>query len=147
MAHKRQPSKTGLSGLRRKLGILVFADWPERGEIAAALAGSAEPPLELREENNNGATAAESGAADVIMFVFDSAHQPEVVPITAATPGADRPARIALIRQRSAHAIREALRAGADDVLFLPLDQEDLTRALLKVSETRLFKRPPPEAN
>ena len=142
MAHKWQPSQTGLSGLRRKLGVLVFADGPERGEIRAALAGLAEPPLELREENNNGATAAESGAADVIMFVFDANHKSDPASITAATPGAERPVRIALMRQRSAHAIREALRAGADDVLFLPLDQEDLTRALLKVSETRVAQTP-----
>ena len=34
--------------------------------------------------------------------------------------------------------MRRVLRAGADELLFLPLDPGDATRALLKVSESRL---------
>ena len=142
MADEWQPPPAGLSGLHRKLGVLVFADRTERDGIAAVLAGIAEPPLELRDADNNGARAAERVAADVIMFVCDHSRNSPVAAIAMAAPGADRPVRIALVRDRSARAIREALRAGADEVLFLPLDHEDVTRALLKVSETRTVEAP-----
>ena len=140
MADEWQPPPAGLSGLHRKLGVLVFADRTERDGIAAVLAGIAEPPLELRDADNNGARAAQRVAADVIMFVCDHSRNSPVAAIAMAAPGADRPVRIALVRDRSARAIREALRAGADEVLFLPLDHEDVTRALAQSQRTsRVF--------
>jgi pilus assembly protein CpaE len=42
---------------------------------------------------------------------------------------------IALIPNRSAQAVRTALRAGASEVLFLPLQLEELTGCLVKISE------------
>jgi pilus assembly protein CpaE len=139
MAQKWQPSPTGLGGLHRKLDVMLSADRTERDAIQAALAAVAEPPMELRDAGNDGPPAA---AVDVVLFVFDRNHEPESVPAVAPAPGAERPVRIALMRDRSAPAIRDALRAGADDVLFLPLDQEHLTRALLKVSESRIAQTP-----
>ena len=43
----------------------------------------------------------------------------------------------ALVQERSPVLMRRILRAGADELLFLPLDIGDATRALLKISETR----------
>ena len=48
-----------------------------------------------------------------------------------------RPALFALVHERSSVLMRRILRAGADELLFMPLDQGDVTRALLKISETR----------
>jgi len=42
----------------------------------------------------------------------------------------------AAVARRSADAVRHALRAGANEVLFLPLDPVDLACSLLKVSES-----------
>lgn len=42
---------------------------------------------------------------------------------------------VAVLSKRSAELVRQALRAGATEVLFLPLDPIDLARLLLKVSE------------
>lgn len=42
---------------------------------------------------------------------------------------------IAVVAARSAEAVRHALRAGANEVLFFPLDPVDMARSLLKVSE------------
>jgi pilus assembly protein CpaE len=48
-----------------------------------------------------------------------------------------RPSLLALLSARSAGLIKRALRSGADEVLFMPLDPGEATRALLKVSESR----------
>ena len=48
-----------------------------------------------------------------------------------------RPVLFALVHERSPVLMRRNLRAGADELLFLPLDAGDATRALLKISETR----------
>ena len=47
------------------------------------------------------------------------------------------PGSFALLRDRSPDLMKRVLRAGADELLFLPLDPGDATRALLKISETR----------
>jgi pilus assembly protein CpaE len=44
---------------------------------------------------------------------------------------------IALLPHRSPSSMRRALHAGADDLLFFPVAVDDVTRALLKLSETR----------
>src|SRR5579863_10222374 len=48
-----------------------------------------------------------------------------------------QPAVIAAIGERSGDAVRKALRAGADDVFFLPAEPVDLSRCLVRVGETR----------
>jgi len=131
------PIAAGIS--RRKLRILVIASTPDRAEIRSALAGVTEPHLEVREADAGTTSPAAGDPVDVVMFGFDK-DQPRGVP--AAVRGGVRPVRIALVRDRTSLAIREALRTGADEVLFLPLDQGDLARALLKISETRQLQEP-----
>jgi pilus assembly protein CpaE len=48
-----------------------------------------------------------------------------------------RPSLLALLSARSPGLMKRALRAGADEILFMPLDPGEATRALLKVSEAR----------
>ena len=48
-----------------------------------------------------------------------------------------RPTLLALLSARSAGLMKRALRSGADEILFMPLDPGEATRALLKVSEAR----------
>src|SRR5262249_17975095 len=82
------------------------------------------------------------GPADVVMFVFGPDQLRGRVTAAVGTGGAERAVRIALMQEQSTEAIHEALRAGADEVLFLPLDQNDLARALVKINESRRLREP-----
>jgi pilus assembly protein CpaE len=120
----------------RKLHVLLFADHEERGEIRKALDATEEPQLEIREAAADFKPERTRDPIDVVMFAFAGEHHPAHIP----APGADlgkTPVRIALMNERSPGAVRAALRAGADEVLFLPLDQVEVARALLKISEVR----------
>ena len=48
---------------------------------------------------------------------------------------------LAVLAARSAGLMKRALRSGADEILFLPLDPGEATRALLKISEARCRPR------
>lgn len=48
-----------------------------------------------------------------------------------------RPVLFALVQERSPVLMRRILRAGADELLFLPLDAGDATRALLNISDRK----------
>jgi len=51
---------------------------------------------------------------------------------------APRPVLFALLAERSPGLMKRVIRAGADELIFMPLEGGDLTRALLKISESRL---------
>jgi pilus assembly protein CpaE len=119
----------------RTLRVLMIADEAERDALRAALAGVTEPHLETSEIAPGAPARTAVKPTDVVIFVFHKERKPAVS--DAAVAGHERPVRIALVHERSTQTIREALRAGADEVLFLPLDSGDLARALLKISETR----------
>jgi pilus assembly protein CpaE len=119
-------------GARPTLRVVLIAAQPQRGEIAAALAAVTEPMLEIREADPGSPV---SDDADLVMFVFDREHKEQPGHAAAGEHGAA--VRIALMHERSSYAIREAIRAGADEVLFLPLEQGELARALVKISESR----------
>ncbi len=70
MADEWQPSQTGLSGLRRKLGVLVFADGPSVTRLGRRWPDWRSPRWNCAKRITT-APGTESGAADVIMFVFD----------------------------------------------------------------------------
>jgi pilus assembly protein CpaE len=124
------------------LRVLLISPQPQGGEIRAALAAVTEPHLEIREAQAGAPLQRSNDGADVVMFVFDREHKAQTFPAVIGVRDGVPPVRIALMHERSSHAIREALRAGADEVLFLPLDQGDLARALLKISETRKPQEP-----
>jgi pilus assembly protein CpaE len=123
-------------GLPRRLRLLLLGDAAERGEIRSVLLAVTEPQLEVREEQLESWRNGTSGDVDVVLFVFNRELRAQVVPAVPAG-GEQSPVRIVLIRDHSPQTIREALRSGADEVLFLPLDQGDLARVLLKISESR----------
>jgi pilus assembly protein CpaE len=75
--------------------------------------------------------------ADVEMVLVGDDEQAALNFLHQEAGETPRPALFALLAERSQASIRRALRAGADEVLFLPLAQEDLMRPLLKLSETR----------
>ena len=115
--------------------MLLVSTQPQSGEIRAALSALTEPHLEIREAQASG--PAHGDGVDVVMFVFDREHKGHSIPAVTRGHGGEFPVRIALMHDRSSLAIREALRSGADEVLYLPLDQAELARTLVKISETR----------
>lgn len=133
MPHETQ-THPPVRGSYRPLRVLLLAGSAEQGNVRAALGGVTEPQLDVRESEDGVPAQAAGAPVDVIMFEFDPLAPPQFNNVTG---GGEPPVRVALTRERSSQAIREALRAGADEVLFLPLNQEDLSRALLKISETR----------
>jgi pilus assembly protein CpaE len=101
------------------------------------LAALGDPPLEISESTPDGNGAAVS-AEVVMVLVNDDQQSDAAVGYLQRQASADpRPVLFALLHDRSSELMKRVLRAGADELLFLPLDTGDLTRALLKISEAR----------
>jgi pilus assembly protein CpaE len=118
--------------------ILVCEKTAERAEVRKALSALSDPKLEI-EETGIGTTAGSGAACDLAMVIFDGNEEGALAYLERQrqTKLDRRPALFALLCERSPELMRRVLRAGADEVLFLPLDVGDATRALLKLSEAR----------
>jgi len=128
---------------RAPLRVEVVAEKPEqRGEVRAALGTIADPPLEVIEiEPSEGAGAPsgkQSPPADVSMVMFNGNESMSMDYLQRKAVLAPRPVLFALLAERSPGLMKRVIRAGADELIFMPLEGEDLTRALLKISESRL---------
>jgi pilus assembly protein CpaE len=120
-----------------------------RAEVLASLQGLPEPQLEITEKspdalgassNGNGKGSANGNghaAPDVVMVVFNGDEEGSLNYLQEVGETEPRPAIFALLHERSPGLMKRVLRAGADELLFLPLDTGDATRALLKISESR----------
>lgn len=117
--------------------LLVGGAEPPGLDVRTALGKLGDPPLELIESGPNGGDG-EGIPPDVVMVLFDGGSEEDSLSyLQSQAENTPRPALFALLRERSAVLMRRILRAGADELLFLPLDEGDATRALLKISETR----------
>jgi len=122
---------------RNSLKVLVVGeDGQQRRDIHSALAELSEPELEIAEVGPQLAGKLNHGT-EVAMVVVDGSEDASLDFIQAQAQHSPRPALFALLHERSSNLMRRALRAGADEVLFLPMDHGDATRALLKISEAR----------
>jgi pilus assembly protein CpaE len=108
----------------------------QRAEVRMMLAALGDPPLEISESAPDGnGSAAE---AEVVMVLVNADESEAPVAYLQRQASLDpRPVLFALLHDRSSDLMKRVLRAGADELLFLPLDSGDVTRALLKISETR----------
>ncbi len=111
-----------------------------RDEVKQALLRVTEPRLQLIESEQQGANSDGSPALaiDVSMVLFEGDEDKELAYLQHHSSLKPRPALFGLLKERSPGLMKRVIRAGADELLFLPLDQGDLTRALLKVSENRI---------
>ena len=133
-------------GKRGALKVVLVAPEAHRAEVLASLQALPEPPLEIAEKspdapaagNGNGnGNGHEPAAPDVVMVVFNGDEEQSLNYLQGASENEPRPVLFALLRERSPGLMKRVLRAGADELLFLPLDTGDATRALLKISESR----------
>ena len=130
------------SARKAALRIDLVGHAPElREAVKQVLARVTEPPLHLIESDQPGAAsfdACGSAPIDVSMVLFNGDEDKSLAYVQHQSSLAPRPALFGLLKERSPGLMKRVIRAGADELLFLPLDPGDLTRALLKVSENRI---------
>ncbi|HYA35157.1 MAG TPA: AAA family ATPase [Candidatus Binataceae bacterium] len=129
-------------GKKGTLRVLLVAQEAHRAEVKASLASLGDPPLEIGEAApgivlRNVAAANPDGPPDVVMVAFNGNEDEALTYLQRATELSPRPVLFALLQERSPGLMKRVLRAGADEMLFLPIDPGDATRALLKISESR----------
>jgi pilus assembly protein CpaE len=112
-----------------------------RESVMQVLARVTEPTLKII-ENDDGEAAGSNGAGDepidVAMVLFNGDEDKSLAYLHNHSSQPERPALFGLLKERSPGLMKRVIRAGADELLFLPLEPGDLTRALLKISETRV---------
>jgi pilus assembly protein CpaE len=115
---------------------LVGQSDDHRTEVRDALAALGDPVLNINEIEPDPDVATDVNF-DVTMVVFNGNDELSLSYLNTRAGQEPRPALFALLHDRSPDLMKRVLRAGADELLFLPLDPGDATRALLKISETR----------
>jgi pilus assembly protein CpaE len=112
----------------------------QRDELRTALSQVTELNLELAENSTFAASTAEGSELHICITILNDDREMWPLQIQELVQSEPGPAIIAAISDRSGEAVRHALRAGADEVLFLPLEQGDVERCLVKICETRQHK-------
>ncbi len=131
---------TKTEGRRGALTVLLVGEAEDRRtEVKTALDALGDPPLEIIEAVPGASSPTNGGPpADVTMVLFNGGNEEASLNyLQQQSEGSPRPVLFALVHERSPVLMRRILRAGADELLFLPMDAGDATRALLKISETR----------
>jgi pilus assembly protein CpaE len=126
--------------------------------VVAILKSIAEPKLEIAEMkipesgvNGNGArngngngngNGNSSSPPDAVMILLTENDEAPFNYLQRLAANSPRPPLIALLpEQASTATLRRAVRSGAQEVLVLPLGKEDLTRALIKITEAKQIAR------
>lgn len=120
--------------------MLVGAPGEQRTQLKTVLAALAEPEIEIIEgETATAANLSENVAAppDATLVMVNGNEEAALSFLQSQSLHSPRPSLLAVLTARSAGLMKRALRSGADEILFMPLDPGEATRALLKISETR----------
>jgi len=121
---------------RGTLRVFLMGDNAEvRGIAKTALLALGDPPLQI-EEAGLGALPT-TGAPDVLMVMLAGNEEASLRCLQTQAGQIPRPVIFALLQTRSPGLMKRALRAGADELLLVPIDPGDATCALLKISEAR----------
>jgi len=129
----------GAQGLEREhttLIHLVGEATQLREEIKTVLLGLSEFSLEVVELSPQAASN-EIAIADIAMVVFEGSGVASLGYLQTQTERSPRPVIFGLLEDRSSVLMRRVLHAGADELLFLPLQVDDVNRALMNLSERR----------
>jgi len=120
------------------LRVELVGEAAMRAEVKAALMDLSDPPLEIIEVAREAASGSSpEEPPDVTMAILNGEESGTLKYLRSHAERSPRPLLIALLHERSAAAMRRALQAGADELLFLPLDMEQVARALFKLNEAR----------
>jgi pilus assembly protein CpaE len=120
--------------------MLVGDAGEQRAQLKTVLAALAEPELEIVEgETTSAATLSENATAppEAILVMVNGNEEAALSYLQDQALHVPRPTLLAVLTARSAGLMKRALRSGADEILFMPLDPGEATRALLKISEAR----------
>jgi pilus assembly protein CpaE len=116
---------------------LVGEGEQQRTEVRVALSALGDPALDIAELEPDLNATTDPSQVDVTMVVFNGNDELTLSYLNNQAGLEARPVLFALLHDRSPELMKRVLRAGADELLFLPLDPGDATRALFKISETR----------
>jgi len=104
-------------------------------EVQSLLQKVGDPQIEVvRVSSGELVGSQEPSHADVAIVIVDATTLDCLRAFANQTP---RPNVLAALHERTTSAMRRALQAGADELIFLPLETGAVTRALLKINETR----------
>jgi pilus assembly protein CpaE len=120
--------------------MLVGEGTEQRAPLKAVLSELIEPHLEVIEAEPETAAKLPGDAKespDVTMVMVNGNQALSFSILQSQALRTPRPVLLAVLTTRSPTLMKQALRSGADEILFAPLDPGETTRALLKVSETR----------
>jgi pilus assembly protein CpaE len=124
---------------RGALHLRLVGDGPDQcAGVKSALQALPELPLEITESTPESTVNLPGDQApDVTMVLFNGNEDRALTFLEGQAARSPRPVLFAMLKDRSPGLMKRVLRAGADELLFLPLDIGDVTRALLKISEAR----------
>jgi pilus assembly protein CpaE len=120
--------------------MLVGDPGEQRTQLKTVLAALIEPALEIVEgETATAANLSENATAppDATLVMVNGNEEAALSYLQDQALHSPRPTLLAVLTARSAGLMKRALRSGADEILFMPLDPGEATRALLKISEAR----------
>ncbi|MGA6973391.1 MAG: AAA family ATPase [Candidatus Binatus sp.] len=128
-------------GRRSTMKVMLVGDpGDQRTQLKTVLTGLGEPELEIIEgESATAANLSENASAppDATLVMINGNEEAALTFLQSQALNSPRPALLAVLTTRSAGLMKRALRSGADEILFTPLDPGEATRALLKISEAR----------
>ena len=115
--------------------MLVGEPGDARTQLKTVLAALIEPELEIIEvEAPNAPNLVDNATVppDAILVMINGNEESALAFLQTQAQRSPRPHLLAVLAARSAGLMKRALRSGADEILFLPLDPGEATRALLK---------------
>ncbi len=115
--------------------VVAGSDAGIRAQPVEVLTKLTEPEIEVRQLDLD--AGIEGEPAQVMMVVFGDDEEAPLALLQETSGRTVRPTAFAVLPKRSPSLLRRALRAGADEILFLPLEADDAARALFKISEAR----------
>lgn len=108
----------------------------QRATLRESLAALTEPRMQVGEVSAPGQAPPPSDAVRILMIILDDDPDLWEEDLRPWIGSGGWFQVTAVTAKRTPEAVRSALQAGANEVLFMPLDPLDLARSLLKISES-----------